>query len=198
MGRLEIVSSKPVMQINTEKAKLSIIHPKPKMRIRSVPARMVINSKKSTFKVNWQKVRNESGLPSPSAQVQQQEQRAKDTVMDIIARTVEEGNQMAMNYTHRNEIAEVQKQRAMLNLPEINLGSMPQSSPEVEWDIGTIQIEWSNHELNIDWDMDDYRPKITVDPHSVEIRVHNARDVKITYLDKGDVHERGKKVDKKV
>jgi len=56
-----------------------------------------------------------------------------------------------------------------LRKKDVNVGLMPQSSPEVIWDTGHMRINWSKHSVVIDFS-GEYMPEMTIDPkYSVEV-----------------------------
>ncbi|HBU12472.1 MAG TPA: hypothetical protein DEB31_07015 [Clostridiales bacterium] len=80
---------------------------------------------------------------------------------------------------------------------EVNVSSMPQTKPNVQWDPGYVRIEWTTGELIVDWDAE-YGPDVTVTPHSVEIRVAGKNEVKITVNEEKVARSRGKKVNRRI
>ena len=87
---------------------------------------------------------------------------------------------------------------AILRKKEMNIGLMPKSLPEVEWEKGSLKINWSKHSIVIDWD-GDYMPKVTLDPkHSIEVYLRTPPHFRITVGEAQSPGEPGKLVDRAI
>lgn len=174
MGSLSINNYRSTLEIRTTNSKIQIRTPKPKFRIKRTPPQMTVIRRMPTFKVNYQKVRAESGLGGPEAMRQEMYSRAHSKTMDAIANIAQTGDYL-MRIEHSDGtdmIAQVAFNNMQAAIPEINIGSMPQSLPEVEWDHGEFKIVWSEGSFELEWDTD-FRPDISFTPHSVEIKIRN-------------------------
>ena len=85
------------------------------------------------------------------------------------------------------------------DIPVVDVASMPSSSPEVEWEPGSIEIEWVPATLEMHWE-GEVRPEVSVTPHTVEIRLINGETIRVGE-DEARAIERqgyGKRLDKKI
>jgi hypothetical protein len=67
---------------------------------------------------------------------------------------------------------------------------------EIMWDSGHIKTTWTPARLMIEWDIP--RPKINVEPHSIEITLRRRHRIKISYIPPDKVVAHRKKVDRTV
>ncbi len=202
MDRLNVTSSTPVLDITSTRAQLNITNKFRRFKARRVQPEMKVDRKMPTFKLNWNKVWNESGRRTPDAFRQHMNQMSRRKVEQAIQSTVSTGNYLVniQNYigTSGSPLSQIIWQ-SMLNdaAVETNVASMPESSPEITWDPGHIKIEWTTGELEIEWD-DNFRPNVTVTPHSVEIKLSGQKGVRISVDEDRVAKTNGKKVNKKV
>lgn len=180
MNGISISSQRAKLSIESTRAQLNISNPRPRMYVRSKPARMSIDRKAPTFKVNWEKVRSESGLTPPVRFAVTKGQQAYQEAWDAVGYIAEKGTRM-MDMNSGDVVAQLAYERSQPRRMEANLGRMPENLPEIEWDMGYFSIDWEAYELIIEWDMTGSGPKITVDPHSVEIRLSQYPNVTIHF-----------------
>lgn len=202
MDRLNISSSRPVLDITSTKAQLNVTNKFRRFKARRVPPEMTVDRKMPSFKLNWKKVWNESGRKSPEALKQHFNQMSRRKLEQAIQNTVSTGNYLMdiKNYIGNsgNPLSQIIWQQMMTDASvETNVASMPESSPEITWDPGHIKIEWTTGEIQIEWD-DSFMPDVTVTPHSVEIKLSGHKGVKISVDEDKVATTGGKKVNKKV
>lgn len=188
--------SNPSIQIRTQNAQLNIKNNMRHFRIKRTPPQMEMTRKTPSFKVNWDKVRAQSGLKNPKYFMEDNRQKAYDKVMNYISRVAQEGDMMTEidNASPDNMISVIAEQNMRAALPEVNMGTMPEDLAVITWDKGAFEINWTKGSLEIVWD-DDYMPDISVTPYSVEISIRNLGKIKMR--DQGAKLE-GRKVDKKI
>lgn len=201
MKTLNIQSNRPVLDITTTNAALNITNKIRRFSAKRIPPEMTVERKAPSFKVNWKKVWGESGRKSPDDLRIYQRDNSRSKVERYIQRVSENGTYVMKleNYkkSETNPLAETSYQDMISELPEMNVASMPESSPEVTWDPGYVRIEWSTGELQIDWD-DNFMPEIKVSPHSVEIRLAGKNAVQISVNEDNIPVERGRKINKRI
>ena len=200
MKTLEITTSRPRLEITSTKAQFNISHKTRQFKSRRVPPQMKVDKQAPSFKVDWGRVWAESGRRSPERLKQHLNQMSKQNVARAIQNFVSNGNYMAQlqNYvgTKKNPIGEIAWQEMRNELPEINVAMMPESRPEITWDPGYMKIEWTTGELQIEWDKD-FKPDVTITPHSVEIKLSGRSEVKISVKEDRVSQTNGKKVNKR-
>lgn len=182
---LDIQTSRPVLDITSTRAQLNISNKIRRFKVRSTPPQMKVHRQAAQFKVDWNKVWAQSGRRSPEHLQNHMKQVSRQKVDQAISRIVSNGNYMKQLHkyigTDTNPVAELalESMKSKSAPPELNVASMPESLPDISWDPGGIKIEWTTGEVQIDWD-EDFRPDITVSPHSVEIRLSGKKEVKIS------------------
>ena len=153
-------------------AQMKIEQQRMQMRIKTEMPQMEIERKNPSFKINRKKINSESGLKSTPELSKTYRDRGRAGAYRGARTAVQDGNFLGnvRNPGDRvGQLARNKKMSAILKKKEINLGLMPRSSPEVEWDRGSMRINWSKHSIVIDWD-GEYMPKVTIDPkHSIEV-----------------------------
>jgi len=198
---LNIQTSRPTLSITTTNAQLNISNKIRRFSSRRVPPEMKIERKAPSFKVDWRKVWSQSGKKSPEDLALHVRQQARQRVDQYIQKVATNGDYILQvkNYvgTKSDPLAELRWQEMMSQKPEVNVTSMPETTPDVVWDLGYVKIEWTTGEVQIDWD-DEFMPEITVSPHSVEIRIEGRKEIKISLNEDNVPKIRGKKVNKKV
>jgi hypothetical protein len=157
--------------VRSTPARMNITLPRMQMKIHTEAPKMQIDKKAPTFKVNRQKISNESGLKAPLELAKTFRNKGNQGAMRGTRNAVDDGNFLSNPKVSGDKVPKLAAQKAMgaLRKKDINIGLMPQGSPEVTWDKGYMRINWSKHSVVIDWD-GEYMPQLTVDPrYSVEV-----------------------------
>ena len=170
--KIKIEQQRAEIGINITQAQMHISNPRRKMRITYEAPKMEIENTMPSFKINRKKINSETGLKSPLELTMQGAAKGREGGMRGARKALEDGNFLGdiRNYPG-DKIGELARNRTRERLgpKQINIGLMPESSPEVTWERGHMRMSWSKHSLVIDWE-GDYAPEVTVDPpHSVEV-----------------------------
>lgn len=196
--KIIIDQQRALIGVKTTNAKVSVSTPRPKMRLKNDLPKMEVEYKDPEFKLDWARVRAESGLMNPVDKTIEIAHETRQQVLEYTAEVAQEGNYIGKPELGGNRVAQVERQRSLKDGDtSINLGSMPKSMPNVEWDPASLNISWSNTNLQIEWDSE-YMPTFSVEPHSVEIFLRNKPYIKITVSDEGMLKLTGRHVDKNV
>lgn len=196
MSAVDLNSGMMIVDITTRPARVNIRTYRPKMKLNHKPLRMQVDRKLPTFHVNWNQVHAESHLPPPLTQAQQYTSDARIKVMQAAADTAARGD-MLMHIEGGDAITAIAQDVISTEAPEINISSMPQNSPVIDWEEGVFRIDWQQHALTIEWE-NIQKPEITIEPHSVEVRLQNLPGIKIKMNNKIVKEPIGNKMDKKV
>lgn len=165
---------------------------------------MHVRRTRPKMKVNWERVRSESGLRSFSAQRRHMKQIYRQKAMENIAH-ISWQNEQISNVQNAvpggpELVATVALDTVLKSeLPVVDVANMPRSMPEVEWEEGKLEIEWDPPVLEMHWE-GNLRPEITVTPHTVEIRLINGKIIRVGENEAGMLERRGygKRLDKKI
>jgi hypothetical protein len=191
---IRITTEKASLAIQSTKAKLNLKSAQPRMSIQTVPARMNVDRKSPSFRVNWQKFRNEVGVKSPAELMKTISDDSRQRIADTTARIVNDGNQMKRVETGEDMVVRLAQQENLSGGDyEVNVVSIPQTPPQVEWDEGHMKVDWSHFELSIEWDVPNRRIEGEFEPHTVEVKMRNYPKVKIEYIE-----DKKAKVDQKI
>lgn len=201
MKTLEISTVRPHLEINSTRARIDITNRVRRFSAKRVAPKMNVEQKAASFKVDWSSVWAQSGRRSPSQLSNYMVQNSRAKVEQAISRIVSNGDYVKHVEAYRgsagNPIGELAWQNYMEDTSvETNVGLMPETSPNIEWDPGYIHINWTTGEVQIEWD-DNFRPDIEFTPHSVEIRLSAHPEVKIQVKERHIPGLQGKKVNHK-
>jgi len=195
MPQLDIKSTRATLQIKTDPLRL---------KVESRPAKMHVRRTRPRMKVNWKKVRSECGLRMPSAQRRYLMQKYRRIMLQGIQQSNQMNQQISDIQNHvaggPELVASVTLQQLMQqDIPVVDIASMPQSSPEIEWEPGSIEIEWEPASLEMHWE-GSIRPEISVTPHTVEIRLINGETIRVAENEAASLERRGygKRIDQSV
>lgn len=172
------------LAIEITHAQMKITNNRPEMKITREDPSLTVESEMPEFKVNWQKVRNESGLPSPSEIARRNRAKSIESIGTGTSRTVNEGNTLGDVVHKGNRVANIERQKTIRSSHlEVNFGTMPQSMPEVEWSKGYVNIDWSKGDLIVDF-IGDYMPEVALDPpFSIDIYLKEKPYIRIMVND---------------
>ena len=187
--------------VRTIPAKLKITMPQMNMRVTTEAARMEIERQAPSFKLNRKKINSESGLKPPIELTNAYRDRGRAGAFRGTKTAVEDGNFLGETKRRGDRVGQLAHQKtlsAILKKKQFNIGLMPKSKPEVEWEKGTMSINWSKHSIVIDWD-GEYMPQLTVDPkYSIEVFLRKEPYFRVTVEDVIDPGMPGKYVDRAI
>jgi len=171
--RLNIDQQMAQIGVRNTPAKLNISMPKGQYDIKTEIPQMRIDSKLPSFKMNRQKINNESGLKAPLALARSFRDTGRQAALRGARQAKDDGNFLANHRIPGEKLVPMlAKNKAMAKLSknkELNIGLMPAASPEVDWDKGHMRVNWSEHSVVIDFS-GDYKPQISVEQeYSVEV-----------------------------
>lgn len=183
MKTLRIESADPALQMHSTRAQMRIHNKIRRFKVKRTPTRMKVENKRPKMKVNWKKTWAQMNLRSPGHLATYLKGRSRQAVAKAISKTVSEGNQVAdLQYymgTGQSPFASIAMQNMINDVPEVNVGSMPQSSPEVSWEPGHMHVEWEIGDVEIEWE-EEFMPEFSVTPYSIDIRLQGRPEVHIT------------------
>ncbi len=177
MNALNIHTERAVIEIISHPAKLTIQNNKPTFNVKHEMPEMHIERKMPEFSVDWSAVHASSGKLSPVKKTKEDALNAKRHTLESTAAIVERGD-MLKNANNPTAIAQAAVSVTVKDMPEINIGLMPEEKAHIEWDPGYCSIEWTSPVLRLEWD-DSFMPTIECEPHAIEVRLKNRPLVQI-------------------
>jgi hypothetical protein len=187
--------------INRTLAQLHIEQQRLQMKIKTELPKMEIDRKNPSFKVNRKKINSESGLKGTPDLSRDFRDRGRIGALRGARIAKEDGNFLGDVRNPGDRVGQLARKKTMsaiLKKKDINIGLMPKSTPEVEWDRGYLNINWSQHSIVIDWE-GDYMPAVTIDPqHSIEVYLRTAPYFRILVAEGESPTMPGSLVDKEV
>ena len=170
--RVVIDQQRAEIGINNSLGTMRIRKPQGQMTLRNNPTRLQIDRKAPTFSVNQQKIRNESGLKAPLELAKDFRNDGRQAALRGARQNKDDGNFIANpNIPGDKSIPLLAKNKAMAEFRnrDINIGLMPASPAEIDWDMGHMNMNWSKHSLIVDYNSE-FMPEVTLDPmFSVEV-----------------------------
>ena len=165
---------------------------------------MRVHHTRPKMKVNWKKVQAQCGLRSPAAQRRHTQQMYRQKALDGISKVGSQYDQIGDIQNHvpgGPEIVATVALNTVLqeDIPVVDVASMPATMPDVEWEPGELEIEWEPAKLEMHWE-GDIRPKFTVTPHTVEIRLINGETIRVGENEARNLERQGfgKRLDKEI
>lgn len=181
-------------------AQMHITTPRMEMEITSDDAEFEVESRGPTFKINRKKINEESGLLRPLTLSRDIAGTAKRKAMGGTAESVQDGDHLKKTELPGNRVAQLSKQKTLRSSTpkDVNIGLMPKSSPEIEWDPGYVHINWSGHKIKIEF-QGEYMPNMVIDPpYSVEVFLRTPPYFRITVEEAPDPYMAGQVVDERL
>ena len=182
-------------------AQMHIEQQQMEMRIRTEQSKMDIDWKGPSFKINRKKINSESGLKSTWELSKDYRDKGRVGALRGSKTAVNDGNFLGNVKSPGDRVAKLAHNKTMaaaLKKKDLNIGLMPKSMPEVEWDRGSLTINWSKHSIVIDWD-GEYMPKVTIDPkYSIEVYLRTEPYFRITVDEGNDPSTPGSLINKAI
>lgn len=184
INRILIEQQYATIGVNVTPAQMNITMPRMQMTVESQTPQMTVERQMPQFKVNWTKVRSESGLKTPSEVSKDISFEARKAVGDFMTNSADDSNYISSVDKPGNRIAQVYRRKSLSqDRVEVNIGTMPQSLPEVEWTPGSIDVSWSDHQLEVSWE-GTCMPEVVIDPpFSIEIYLRDKPYIRIVVED---------------
>ena len=186
--------------VNRTPAQMHIERSQMEMSIKTEQPQMEIDRKNPSFRVNRKKINSESGLKPAPELTKAFRDKGRSGALRGAKAAVNDGNFLGDLKRPGDRVAKLARSKTMASLmkkKDMNIGLMPKSQPEVEWDKGYMRINWSKHSIVIDWD-GEYMPKVTINPkHSIEIYLRTEPYFRIV-VNEEDPNVPGRLVDKAI
>lgn len=151
------------------------------MQITNEPAEFSVEQQFPELKVNWE---SDYSAPVTTSRVRHQHFAAQNQVQIKTLDEVSEGDKLGVARARGTRNAQRSRQKSIkMEQVEINLNSVPKSSPKVEWTPGVININWTRGSLSVDW-VGEYMPQVVVDPpFSIDVYLREKPYIKIMVED---------------
>ena len=199
LQRLVIDQQYASIGIKVTPAQLQIMTPRPSFELHQEMPELSIESQSASFSVNWRQVHSEMGLKPPLELAAQIRAKGIEGAADGTIEAVQDGNYLQKNELRSNRVAQLARQKSLEQANvEVNIKSIPEQSPQVEWNPGKLQITWESKQFNVEWD-GNYLPEVSLEsPYSVEIFLRDRPSIRISVEDVLMPSEAGQHVDKRM
>ena len=195
MPQFDIKSTRAQIQIKTDPLRLKVERTPPRMKVHRVRPKM---------KVNWAKVRSQCGLRTPEAMRRHLQQKYRQMAIANVQKINAQAQQFSAIENATPGAGDIVAKVSLNNLlqqdiPVIDVASMPSSSPEIDWEPGSLEIEWEMGKLEMSWE-GSIKPEISVTPHTVEIRLIDGTTIRVGENEAESIERQGygKRLDKSI
>lgn len=197
---MRIPGSMAHLDIHSTRAMIHIENSPMRLVVDSSPAQMKVSRRPPKFNVDWGRFRDASGLRTPGTQAKYQAQQSTLKMQEGVDNMVYDYESIGMienaGEGMPNTVGVTALNRALEeDKVEVNVASIPSEPLQADWTPGEMEITWVPHKLEMSWE-GDVKPKITVTPHSVEIRLVNGETVRVK--ENASAGGQGKSVDRKI
>lgn len=183
--RLIIDQQYAVLGIEMTQAQMKITTQRPEMQITRENPEFTTESKAPEFKLNWKKSNVEFRPSFTANRARVYESKAHVSGENAVTPSKGGRNRKGMaSAITASRISQTAKHKTIKTaLAEINLKSIPQNRPQVEWSRGEVKINWTKGSLNVNW-VGEYMPEIVIDPpFSIEIFLREKPYITVTVED---------------
>ena len=199
--RITIEQQLAELGVHVTPAQVHIERPHMEMKITTESPEMEIDSQAPSFRINRKKINSESGLKAPLELARVYRDNGRAGALRGARTAKEDGNFLGDLRKPGDRVAKLARSKTMSEImkkKQSNIGLMPKSIPEVEWERGYMRINWSKHSIVIDWD-GEYMPKLTVDPkYSIEVYLRTEPYFRIMVEEVVDPNTPGRIVDRAI
>ena len=177
---LRITQTYGQIGIETYRSHIEIKQNPPKAHIEQRPPELTIDRKPPKVYIDQTQCFAESGL-KPALQLASDFYReGLQAVLEGIGRVAEEGTRLRSIEKGGNPIADIAYEKSQRNY-RLEMVQMPKSKPDIQWDMGHLNIDWKPNPARIEWDIHT-RALITANRHRVDIYMRQWPDIKIEYV----------------
>lgn len=157
-------------EIATTDATFEMTRDKGGLQMRMRPTRLNIDTVEARYS---------AGIKSAARSVEDFAEKGVQAAYEATANYAREGNLMLDVSIMDNPIPEIAMRKFFSDV-NFKLGFIPETGPDISWDIGGVSMNFEMDKLDFDWNIE--RPKIEFIPGSVEFIVKEYPRVEINYI----------------
>ena len=177
---LQISQTYGQIGIDTYRSWMDIKQTPPKAYIEQKPPELSIDRKLPKVHIDQTQCFAESGLKPALQLARDFYDDSLQAAFEAIGRIAEEGTRLAAIDKGGNPIAEIAYEKSQRN-DRVTMVQMPKSKPDIQWDMGYLNISWKPNPAKIEWET--YTTaQINASKHRVEIYMKQWPDIKIEYV----------------
>lgn len=134
-------------------AKLNINIPRGQLTIKNVRSQLNVDTQMPRFKVNSTKINSEMGLKPPLELTKGFRDKGRQTALQAAGTAKNDGNFLANHKVQGDKIPQLARNKSMSRLgpKQYNVGLMPKSPAELQWEKGYVRMDWTKHNVIIDY-----------------------------------------------
>ncbi len=193
MKTLSIQTSRPIIEVHTEKATIEIKNRHMRrMKIKTIRPRMKVERKFTPANKNWVKTGARMGQKPLAGFIEYLSGSDLEKLFDP--------NKIMKDDSAFEDVSKDKVKahyKALATIREDLAASASEGTGQSFLNPGYLEIDWTTGEVLIEWE-ECFGPEINVKPHAVVIRVQGDRGVKIRLDEEKLPFNKGKKVNKHV
>lgn len=174
--------------IDTYRSWMDIKQTPPKANIEQRPPELTIDSQLPKVHIDQTQCFAESGLKTSLQLAHDFYAEGMQVALEAIGRISEEGTRLVSIENGGNPIADMAYESTIKQY-EVGMVQMPRSKPDIQWDMGYLNISFRPNPAKIEWETHT-KAEINASHHKVDIYMKQWPDINIQYI--------GDKIDKTI
>lgn len=176
---LETKTTPISIEFKVNNAKYEIENTKATYDLTRTKGGLRLKTKPTKLKIDTIEARYSAGIKSAMRSVEDYAKKGIKAAYEATANYAREGNQMLDVNMIDNPIPKIAMQK-FLSEVNFNLGFIPQTGPDISWEIGGVSMNYEKDKLDFNWHIE--RPIINYILGSVEFIVTEYPKVEINYI----------------
>ena len=176
---IEITTVPIQIEMKTTNAKLEYARGTVEMEISRDKGGLNIKSRPIRVNIDTFEARN-SITPTLARSLEQGAQKGQQAAYQATATYAQQGKLMMETKLGEEVITKFSRESLMKNVKDVGLTFLPNTGPEITWDVGEMNIRYEMDKLNFDWKFGEGDFKFT--PGDIELTVTQRPEVIIKYI----------------
>ena len=176
---LEIKTIPMSFEFKINKASYEIANVNASFEMKRDKGGLQMKMRPTKLNIDTVEARYSAGIKSVMRAVEDYAKKGVQAAYEATATYAKEGNLMLDINIMDNPIPEI-AMRKIISEFNFNLGFIPETGPDISWDIGGISMNFEMDKLNFDWNIE--RPQINFIPGSIEFIIKEYPSVEINYI----------------
>ncbi len=176
---IEITTVPIQIEMKTTHAKLEYARGTAEMEVTRDKGGLQIKSRPIRVNIDTFEARN-SITPTLARSIEQSAQKGKEAAYTATATFAREGKLMMETKLGEEVITKLAKDAYKENIRDVGLDFLPSVGPEIDWDVGEMNIRYEMDKLNFDWKIGGGSFEFT--PGDIEFTVTQRPEVLIKYV----------------
>lgn len=176
---LEIKTIPMSIEFKINRARYEIANASATFELKRDKGGLQMEMKPTRLNIDTVEARYSAGIKSAMRSVEDFAKNGVHAAYEATATYARDGNLMLDINIKDNPIAEIAMKKFFSDV-EFNLGFIPNTGPDISWDIGGISMNFEMDKLDFDWNIE--RPVINFIPGNIEFTIKEYPKVEINYI----------------